>query len=454
MSEDDVEVTSLDLKAILQTARVPDPLTNLLDGAYESIEDFAYAFPTIEALDPWLRKLSAEVFQQLGNLDAESILFSQPAARLRMALRGGLGWAGLGWAHSRREDTLLAKTEEPARGVTPTPQQVSWMEHIPPKLTQDKIDALIDRFKKNYLGEILTQDTAPSIRLLSLVHEGMKSRLSWILWQYRLSVKQYQEIHEAKTQRPWRSEMQLLAHAFVDDTPEINLENKPLAGLVKPLPNGLPQRPGYVWGSTPGEPEAVRRQRRRLCPRLRAQRSSDSYHPRVSGRGPQTVTDHQRAPDPEVGLRTRSRPSATMFQASSNYELQRLGRLRTLGAPSTPGRMTLQAPAPRERAKATARASPRREDPLRPEWHQLASRLAGYLPRQADQSPLPDGISSKCKYLHVCAIKGCHQVHPAKEHPGSFSEREPAAPRSGGPAGAGGPRGWSSHQDVPAAHSP
>ena len=62
----------------------------------------------------------------------------------------------------------------------------------------------------------------PSIRLLSLVHEGLKSRLGWIPWQYRLSVKQYQEIHEAKTQRPWRSEMQLLAHAFVDDTPEIN----------------------------------------------------------------------------------------------------------------------------------------------------------------------------------------------------------------------------------------
>ena len=52
MSEEDVEVTSLDLKAILQTARVPDPLTNLLDGAYESIEDFAYAFPTIEHLEP------------------------------------------------------------------------------------------------------------------------------------------------------------------------------------------------------------------------------------------------------------------------------------------------------------------------------------------------------------------------------------------------------------------
>ena len=25
--------------------------------------------------------------------------------------------------------------------------------------------------------------------------------------------------------------------------------------------------------------------------------------------------------------------------------------------------------------------------------------------------------SPKCKYLHVCAIKGCHQAHPAKEHP-------------------------------------
>ena len=25
--------------------------------------------------------------------------------------------------------------------------------------------------------------------------------------------------------------------------------------------------------------------------------------------------------------------------------------------------------------------------------------------------------SAKCKFLHVCAVKGCHQGHPAKEHP-------------------------------------
>ena len=69
----------------------------------------------------------------------------------------------------------------------------------------------------------------PSIRLLSLVHEGLKTRLKWIPWQYRLSQKQYQEILEAKTSRAFRSETQLLTAAFTDDQPEVAVENRPLS---------------------------------------------------------------------------------------------------------------------------------------------------------------------------------------------------------------------------------
>ena len=69
----------------------------------------------------------------------------------------------------------------------------------------------------------------PSIRLLSLVHEGLKTRLKWIPWQYRLSQKQYQEILEAKTSRAFRSEIQLLTAAFTDDQPEVAVDNRPLS---------------------------------------------------------------------------------------------------------------------------------------------------------------------------------------------------------------------------------
>ena len=82
------------------------------------------------------------------------------------------------------------------------------------------MSSLIEAFKSNYPGELLDADTTPSIRLLSLVHEGLKpgQSLKWVPWQYRLSSRQYQERMEAKSAQAVRSELQLLNQAFFDDT--------------------------------------------------------------------------------------------------------------------------------------------------------------------------------------------------------------------------------------------
>ena len=72
-----------------------------------------------------------------------------------------------------------------------------WAENLPPKLTTETVDSLVSTFKQNYPGELLDQDSMPSIRLLGLVHEGLKTRLKWIPWQYRLSQKQY-------TRKSWK----------------------------------------------------------------------------------------------------------------------------------------------------------------------------------------------------------------------------------------------------------
>ena len=176
MSEADVEVTSLDLKAILQTARVPDPLTNLLDGAYESIEDHT------PFQHRGTRPLASEA---VGRGPSTAREFGRGIHPLQPTCRTSPhGTSGRAHA-SGRHATVQDGGARPGGDAHSSTGELDGAR--PPKLTQDKIDALIDRFNKNHPAKILTQDTTPSIRLLSLVHEGLKSRLGWIPWQYRLS---------------------------------------------------------------------------------------------------------------------------------------------------------------------------------------------------------------------------------------------------------------------------
>ena len=120
-------------------------------------------------------------------------------------------------------------TPTPVRSLDSLTHSHEWVENLPPKLTTETVDSLVSTFKQNYPGELLDNDSMPSIRLLSLVHEGLKTRLKWIPWQYRLSQKQYQEILEAKTTKAVRSEVQLLTAAFMDDQPELSVESRPLS---------------------------------------------------------------------------------------------------------------------------------------------------------------------------------------------------------------------------------
>ena len=107
--------------------------------------------------------------------------------------------------------------------ILPQASPASWVENLPPKLSQEAAQELIDDFKTNYPGELLDEDTMPSIRLLSLVQHSLKpgEKIRWIPWQFRLSSKQYTEIMEAKSSKPMRTEAQLLASALYDDTPEM-----------------------------------------------------------------------------------------------------------------------------------------------------------------------------------------------------------------------------------------
>ena len=82
-----------------------------------------------------------------------------------------------------------------------------------------------DTFASNYPGEILDQDSMPSLRLLSIVHQWFRPPDGAIKWVPRLSQRQYQEILEARTHRMLRTEAQLVSAALLDETPEIPISS-------------------------------------------------------------------------------------------------------------------------------------------------------------------------------------------------------------------------------------
>ena len=403
------------LLALLQEGRVPEPLISKVTEAFEEIEDFAFAMPRLEDLDPWLERLPQDTLQALQIPDSATLTASQPAARLRMTLR-------------RAHHACLELADQPptktggliSKQTPPNPQEYTWMEHVPPKLTQERIDELTKRFAEHCPGEILTSDSMPSIRLLSLVHEGLKTRLTWVPWQYRLSAKQYQEIHEAKSHKPLRSEMQILTHAIVDDTPELSLDHRSLS-------------PGWFLRC-----QTVFRNALALCNAAHLA-NLKLFDARVAefalaqpGSGLRGVsTQEVLAADRKLWQAITDLLAKKWTLDDALYEMTNIRNdISSLLQPRPASSITRPAPDSRPAKR------PRYEEPSRSKG-KPKTKGKGAPPGKGSTSSTPNpnwveshqgkpicrryqlGIctATKCKFLHVCAMKGCQGSHPAKDHP-------------------------------------
>ncbi|CAE7502868.1 unnamed protein product [Symbiodinium necroappetens] len=64
----------------------------------------------------------------------------------------------------------------------------SWVESFAPKLTSAKLLEMKQQFTKDYTSEILSPNTMPSLRLISLAaHQESKKEYRWIPWKHRLT---------------------------------------------------------------------------------------------------------------------------------------------------------------------------------------------------------------------------------------------------------------------------
>lgn len=214
-------MSSIDSKAdfatLMAELQIPERIQTWIkqDEGFETISDLTFAFIHSVDGDALLSKIPHQIWNDLG-VDPAQAATSVTAGRIRRLISHGRVLV------TQFQTSGCAPAGTPNAGILCPP---SWQEHAPPRLTPESVAALSATFTKNFPGELLTAETLPSIRLLSIIHHQLRpgQTLRYVPWQLRLSQKQYQEMMEAKTRKAVRSEAQLLGVIW-DDTPELPLD--------------------------------------------------------------------------------------------------------------------------------------------------------------------------------------------------------------------------------------
>ena len=143
-----------DFTAMMTELQVPDKAQEwLLAQGFSTISDLAFTFVNSADGAALLSKLPEQLWTDMGvDLATEEYSTTVPAGKLRR---------------------LLAQCRMMVQQFS-TSTTAAWQELAPPRLTPEAVNQMIETFQTNFPGELLTSETTPSIRLLSVVHHYMK----------------------------------------------------------------------------------------------------------------------------------------------------------------------------------------------------------------------------------------------------------------------------------------
>ncbi|CAE7273822.1 unnamed protein product [Symbiodinium necroappetens] len=166
---------------------------------------------------------SAELEQALPEIFGEVELSRLQKSQIRAA------WAGV-WSSSAPSAaaTPTATTSDPS----------SWVESFAPKLTSTKLLEMKQQFKTDYTSEILSPNTMPSLRLISLAaHQESKKEYRWIPWKHRLTEESAADLQISRPQKQPRLEVLGISNLLLDDPPtiEVNDHGMGISGVQRLL---------------------------------------------------------------------------------------------------------------------------------------------------------------------------------------------------------------------------
>ena len=193
------------LEDLLAKCGVPANISSHLVAEGWTLDSFACSATSLTHFE--------EVMPEMVQSESMSLLHK---AALRLAFK-----------QANQPPSAPSSTSGPSSVPTVSPDSQSWVETFAPKLEYETIRKLKSAFLSNYPSELLTSDTMPSTRLLSLVHHQLtKRQWRWIPWKYRLSVAKAEEISQQRSAKIPKLDSMNLQSLLCDDPPSIEISNQ------------------------------------------------------------------------------------------------------------------------------------------------------------------------------------------------------------------------------------
>ena len=193
------------LEDLLARSGVPAILSSRLLAEGWTLDSFARSATSMTQFDDILPELLPSEEVSLLHKAALRLAFKQ-ANSLPSSSSGGPG---------------------PSSGPSGQSDSQSWVETCAPKLEAETIRKLKATFLSNYPSELLSPETMPSTRLLSLVHHQLaKRQWHWIPWKFRLSASKAEEISQQRSAKIPKLDSVTLQSLLCDDPPSIEISNQ------------------------------------------------------------------------------------------------------------------------------------------------------------------------------------------------------------------------------------
>ena len=200
-------MASIDLEDHLQTCGVDPTLASSLVADGWTSQNFAVV---VENISQFTDELWLEI--------SDSPIPLVQRANLKVA------WQQLQPVAVPLERGSTAGAAAPASGSQP---DGSWAESFAPKIQSSVVAKLKKQFLDDYPSEVLTMETMPSTRLLSLAHhQHTKQEYRWIPWKFRMTQSKMEDMVIYQRPKIPKIEGMQLHQLILDEPPSLDINNQ------------------------------------------------------------------------------------------------------------------------------------------------------------------------------------------------------------------------------------
>ena len=199
-------------------------------AASDDFEAFLTSFGIAPSLasqmvaDGWQSANFASIVSDVSDFDRLNLWEQLFPEEINLVQRSSVKAAWFSLQSGSKGADALPSSSQPS--VVPSAVEGSWTESFPPKINVSTVSKLKKQFLEDYPSEVLSPETMPSSRLISLAYQQQqRGEHRWIPWKYRMTQSKMDDMVIYQKQKIPKLEGVQLHSLLIDEPPTIDISN-------------------------------------------------------------------------------------------------------------------------------------------------------------------------------------------------------------------------------------